>query len=56
MSKPKEWEYKVVPHTNGMYNGSLENILNLHGADGWELVSFEVVGPNYWIFKREKQD
>ena len=60
-AKAERWEYKVVYHNRGLgyYDGGtfpdLETTINGLGAEGWELVSAELVGNYayfYGFFKR----
>ena len=47
-----QWEYLVVRLNNVV--GKLDDILNPHGADGWELVALQAQPPmTNLIFKRK---
>jgi len=48
------WEYRVLPVAERPEGATVEDVLNLMGGDGWELVGIDQVpggGPQY-IFKR----
>lgn len=51
-----KWEYKFV-NLPTMGNGSIEDIMNEYGNNGWELISSSIVpGVCTLIFKRPKEE
>jgi len=46
----KKWQYTIITPLPAIENPqALEGFLNLHGKNGWELVSIK---QQYYIFKR----
>jgi hypothetical protein len=49
---PMKWEYRVVEYKTNLSPELLEQILNTHGEEGFELA--QIVGSHY-CFKRQKR-
>ena len=48
---PMKWEYRVVEYKTNLARELLEEILNTHGEEGFQL---ETIEGNRYIFKRQK--
>lgn len=50
-----KWEYMVIKIRKSTYVYQISEMLNTHGADGWEFVWGDF-GKNMFVFKRPKKD
>lgn len=53
------WTYKVVEVKAGMFGimkaAAVQETLNQHGVQGWELVSVAHAGFNTWLYLKKSQ-